>query len=326
MNLEYFEIDYDKKKLKEKLTAAFKTVDNRLLHFYLYEVVDYVNSFSEHKDILTERVLLARREEIHSNRIRKAMLSDVPSGLSLDEIPVEYPIFSSFIDNFWRLAPYTIVLANVLNKVAQVKEDKEINFVDEYMRYFNPYQFCDCCELHASYADGEKSLEYHLINGDETNFLPTNFYGLCPDCAPSFTGINTPIPFVVITKTFKFAAAHFLPDHKSLCSYWHGHEWKLEVEVKNRVNPETQMVMDFADLKKIVNKLIIDKLDHNVLNDYLCNPTAENLLVWIWEQLMFKGKIKGLNKLTLWESDTSCASLTQEGLMDAFTFTLAGRE
>ena len=74
------------------------------------------------------------------------------------------------------------------------------------------------------------------------------------------------------------------------------------------------------------HKLIIDKLDHNVLNDYLCNPTAENLLVWIWEQLMFKGKIKGLNKLTLWESDTSCASLTQEGLMDAFTFTLAGRE
>jgi len=45
------------------------------------------------------------------------------------------------------------------------------------------------------------------------------------------------------------------------------------------------LVIDFVVLKRIVKKHVLDKLDHNVLNEVVENPSAENLVVWIWDQL-----------------------------------------
>lgn len=45
------------------------------------------------------------------------------------------------------------------------------------------------------------------------------------------------------------------------------------------------MVIDFVILKKIVKEKIIEKFDHQCLNDFFENPTAENVAVWIWNEL-----------------------------------------
>lgn len=71
----------------------------------------------------------------------------------------------------------------------------------------------------------------------------------------------------------KFDAAHFLPDHKGKCKNLHGHTWIVEVWIKQQLEQEESMIIDFGDVKNIITKF-----DHNLINDYLTNPTAENIL------------------------------------------------
>lgn len=88
-----------------------------------------------------------------------------------------------------------------------------------------------------------------------------------------------------ITKRFTFEASHYLPNYKGKCANLHGHTWTLWVSVDGEVNKQTGMVMDFGDLKQIVEELIIKKLDHAHLNLILPNPTAENIATLIYRTL-----------------------------------------
>ena len=45
---------------------------------------------------------------------------------------------------------------------------------------------------------------------------------------------------------------------------------------------------------------LLSLVDHQVLNDLMENPTAENVVLWAWERL--KGKLSGLRELRLWET------------------------
>lgn len=114
-----------------------------------------------------------------------------------------------------------------------------------------------------------------------------------------------------VCKSFTFAAAHYLPNYEGKCSKLHGHTWRLDVEVKGEVNEKTGMVIDFAELKRIVNEWVIGKLDHTCLNDLgFKNPTCEVMVQWIWEIMKaalepFKGLT--LNRLRLYESPDSYA-------------------
>ena len=91
-----------------------------------------------------------------------------------------------------------------------------------------------------------------------------------------------------VFREFTFEAAHRLPNvpagHK--CARLHGHSFRVEVHVEGDVDPETGMVIDFADLKAAFAPLH-ERLDHHYLNevDGLENPTSENLARWIWERL-----------------------------------------
>lgn len=78
----------------------------------------------------------------------------------------------------------------------------------------------------------------------------------------------------IITKKFDFEAAHHLPWHQGKCKTLHGHSYKLEVSVSGNLN-ENGVIIDFGDLKKIVNEIILEIYDHKNLNDYFKNPTAE---------------------------------------------------
>ena len=190
-----------------------------------------------------------------------------------------------------------------------------INRFNEFLRQFQDISICNRCG-----SDGgiNKKIDVHHIDEDHNNFLPSNLEPLCRPCHASFHYQLQKQPYVKIGKEFSFAGAHKLPNHKGLCKNLHGHEWKICIVIKKRVDSKTGMVMDFSDLKKIVKKHVISKLDHSYLNDTLSNPTAENLLVWIWNQLMFKGLLKGLYSIDLWESKDSVATITHKDMLSIF--------
>lgn len=70
-----------------------------------------------------------------------------------------------------------------------------------------------------------------------------------------------------LTKEFDFEMAHALLNYDGACKHIHGHSYKLAVTVIAEPNydknsPKRGMVMDFGDLKAIVNRLIVKPLDH----------------------------------------------------------------
>lgn len=70
-----------------------------------------------------------------------------------------------------------------------------------------------------------------------------------------------------LTKEFTFEAAHALEGYDGLCREIHGHSYRLFVTVKgtpcaDESNPKFGMVMDFGELKRIVNEQILSRLDH----------------------------------------------------------------
>lgn len=104
-----------------------------------------------------------------------------------------------------------------------------------------------------------------------------------------------------ITKEFRFEGAHALLGYDGKCKHIHGHSYILYVCVQgtpcnNPDSPKYGMLIDFTDLKRIVNENIIDKYDHALLmregsplaeeiKEQYCNviitpfqPTCENLI------------------------------------------------
>lgn len=72
---------------------------------------------------------------------------------------------------------------------------------------------------------------------------------------------------------------------------WHGHNYKLEVTVKGKINPETGYFINAKELSAIIKKHITEKLDHRNLNidiDWIDKnmPTTENIIVAMWQRLL----------------------------------------
>lgn len=101
-----------------------------------------------------------------------------------------------------------------------------------------------------------------------------------------------------------FSAAHFLEDYQGLCGSVHGHRWVVKLSVNLKQDLETQMLVDFKDLKDTLNELM-NQLDHSFILDPCGNEasrefyalakkfgmrvfefsgrtTAENLARFIW--------------------------------------------
>lgn len=115
---------------------------------------------------------------------------------------------------------------------------------------------------------------------------------------------------VSITKIFTFDSAHKLIDYNGPCAQIHGHTYKLEVTVCGPLAPD--MIIDFYDIKKIVENTVLNKVDHQFLNDVVpFNPTVENMAVWMADLLepAFADPVK-LEKIRLWENQSSYAEVT----------------
>lgn len=133
---------------------------------------------------------------------------------------------------------------------------------------------------------------------------------------------------IYITKKLDFSAAHrvYNPNFtdEENANYFgrcnnpngHGHNYELEVTIKGEVNPETGYLMDLKELKSIINREIIDKVDHKFLNydvDFLQGiiPSSENLCIAFWNILKKAITQAELHEIKLYESKTS--SVTYRG-------------
>ncbi|BBJ27602.1 6-carboxy-5,6,7,8-tetrahydropterin synthase [Athalassotoga saccharophila] len=110
----------------------------------------------------------------------------------------------------------------------------------------------------------------------------------------------------MISKEFKFDAAHNLVNYHGKCEKLHGHTYKLRVTLEGKPDDEG-MIIDFAELKRIVNDLVISRLDHNYINEIITQPSAENIAMWIWKVLEtpLKGPNYRLYSVDLWETESA---------------------
>ena len=122
------------------------------------------------------------------------------------------------------------------------------------------------------------------------------------------------MPKCYITKEFEFEAAHHLLNYEGACAKVHGHSYKLQVTVSGEVytsgllQATDHMVIDFKELKKIVEEKIIRTHDHADLNELYANPTAEYMVVSMYSEIYDAlPKDVRIESVKLWETSTSFA-------------------
>ena len=96
----------------------------------------------------------------------------------------------------------------------------------------------------------------------------------------------------------------------------HGHNYRLEVTVGGPVDPVTGMVMNLADLDRLLRDQVVEPLDHSFLNydiEYFAAivPTCENIVLWLKDRLDPALDAIGisLKTLRLYESDVLFAEV-----------------
>ena len=88
----------------------------------------------------------------------------------------------------------------------------------------------------------------------------------------------------------------------------HGHNYTVDVTVRGPIDPVTGMVIDLADLKRVVGDAVVERFDHADLNaDPLFRgriPTTENIAVAVWDLIVPKVGRERLWQVRVWEDPT----------------------
>lgn len=118
---------------------------------------------------------------------------------------------------------------------------------------------------------------------------------------------------MLLKKEFTFDAAHRLDRYRGKCEALHGHTYRLAVTLNGR-RDDDDMVFDFTELKKLVRGKVLDRLDHSYLNDIIDQPTAENIALWIWDELDHEVERSNckLHTVQVWETATSSVIVDRE--------------
>jgi 6-pyruvoyltetrahydropterin/6-carboxytetrahydropterin synthase len=107
-----------------------------------------------------------------------------------------------------------------------------------------------------------------------------------------------------ITRRYRFCAAHRLhTDQLSAEENWatfgkcnnpngHGHNYVVFVSVKGDIDPVTHQVLDVSRLDAVVERIVVQRFDHQDLNldpEFATQTTTgENLVLLIWDLLVDK--------------------------------------
>jgi len=127
------------------------------------------------------------------------------------------------------------------------------------------------------------------------------------------------MPHVTIIRRLQFNAAHrvhnpAMSDEENQATFgkcnnpnWHGHNYTLDVSVTGAVDERTGYVIDLAKLKAIVEREVVNKVDHKNFNldvDFMHGiiPTTENIVVAMWRVLEPAIAPGRLTRLVLWET------------------------
>jgi len=134
---------------------------------------------------------------------------------------------------------------------------------------------------------------------------------------------------VYLTRRASFSASHRLwsehfSEEENVALYekcanpnGHGHNYVLEVTVRGRPDPKTGMVLNLTELKDVMNKQVVDWVDHKHLNYDVpwlegSIPTTEVLVVKFWGRLE-RAFPKGLlYEVKLFETENNIASYRGE--------------
>jgi 6-pyruvoyltetrahydropterin/6-carboxytetrahydropterin synthase len=124
---------------------------------------------------------------------------------------------------------------------------------------------------------------------------------------------------VYLTRKAEFSASHyyhnpeFTPEENQRifgkCNnpHGHGHNYTLEVTVKGNVDQRSGFVVDLKELKEIMNREVIEAMDHRFLNKEVADfkgqiPTTENLAISIWRRLQPKLNLAELHRVRVYET------------------------
>lgn len=130
---------------------------------------------------------------------------------------------------------------------------------------------------------------------------------------------------VTVSRRAHFNAAHRLyrsdwSDEKNeaifgKCNnpHYHGHNYELIVSVTGEVDPETGYVVDVKILKDFIKSEVEDVLDHKNLNLEVpefkeTNPTAENIVIFIYNKLKVVLEKRLELEVTLYETPRNFVS------------------
>ena len=94
---------------------------------------------------------------------------------------------------------------------------------------------------------------------------------------------------------------------------YHGHNYELIVSVTGEIHRETGFVMDMKVLKTIIREEVEDQFDHRNLNEEVeefrtLNPTAENIVVVIWNKIRERIPAALQLEVTLYETPRNFVS------------------
>jgi 6-pyruvoyltetrahydropterin/6-carboxytetrahydropterin synthase len=127
-----------------------------------------------------------------------------------------------------------------------------------------------------------------------------------------------------VSKEIHFCYGHRLLDYDGKCAHPHGHNGKVVIELEAPSLNKRGMVVDFTDIKEILQKWVDQELDHKMIlrkDDELVkvlgqmnepvfemdqNPTAENLAKLIFD--FARSKKLPIHQVTFWETPSSNAS------------------
>ena len=104
----------------------------------------------------------------------------------------------------------------------------------------------------------------------------------------------------LITKKYKFCAAHRYwnsdwDEDKNFSVFredvkLHGHNYELDVTIGGPVDKDSGFIINIMDLNSVMEEFVISNLDHSQIDkdvDWFQDkqPSTENLVVYIWEQI-----------------------------------------
>jgi len=124
------------------------------------------------------------------------------------------------------------------------------------------------------------------------------------------------VPVFEISKDFVFSAAHQIRFHGGKCERLHGHNWRVRVHVRASDLNRIGMVVDFADLQKLVAE-VGSRFDHQNVNEIppfdVENTTAELIARFFYREAAARlAAVEGgrvtVARVEVWENEGSLAT------------------